>query len=82
LSSLPAEPRPKPDHGGGHAEAADASRALPENGLDLPRLLETQERDFVAQALKQTGGRHDKAARLLAISPRQLRYLLDKYALR
>jgi two-component system response regulator PilR (NtrC family) len=82
LSSLPAEPCSKPSNGGAHAEAADTPRELPENGLDLPRHLETQERDFVAQALKQTGGRHDKAAKLLAISPRQLRYLLDKHALR
>jgi len=82
LSSLPAEPHPRPNNGGEHADAADTPRELPENGLDLPRHLETQERDFVAQALKQTGGRHDKAAKLLAISPRQLRYLLDKYALR
>jgi len=82
VSSLPAEPRSKPSNGGEHAEAADTPRELPENGLDLPRHLETQERDYVAQALKQTGGRHDKAAKLLAISPRQLRYLLDKYALR
>jgi two-component system response regulator PilR (NtrC family) len=82
LSSLPAEPHPRPNNGGEHGEAADTPRELPENGLDLPRHLETQERDFVAQALKQTGGRHDKAAKLLAISPRQLRYLLDKYALR
>jgi len=82
LSSLPAEPRPKPNNGGEHADAADIPRELPENGLDLPRHLETQEREFVAQALRQSGGRHDKAAKLLAISPRQLRYLLDKYVLR
>jgi two-component system response regulator PilR (NtrC family) len=81
LSSLPAEPRRKPN-GGEIADAADPSRELPDTGLDLPRHLETQEREFVAQALKQTGGRHDKAAKLLALSPRQLRYLLDKYALR
>jgi two-component system response regulator PilR (NtrC family) len=55
---------------------------LPESGVDLPRHLESQERDFVAQALRQAAGRHDKAARLLGISPRQFRYLLDKYALR
>jgi two-component system response regulator PilR (NtrC family) len=64
-----------------HTAAVDAA-ALPEAGLDLPRHLEAQEREFVSQALRQSGGRHDKAARLLAISPRQLRYLLDKYALR
>jgi two-component system response regulator PilR (NtrC family) len=56
--------------------------ALPEAGLDLPRHLETQEREYVAKALRQSAGRHDKAARLLGISPRQFRYLLDKYALR
>jgi two-component system response regulator PilR (NtrC family) len=81
LSSLPAEPRPRPVEGAG-AEAPDRARELPPSGLDLPRHLETQEREFVAQALRQSGGRHDKAAKLLAISPRQLRYLLDKYALR
>jgi two-component system response regulator PilR (NtrC family) len=85
LGSLPAEPAPKSPsrpplaNGGNGSESAPA---LPENGLDLPRHLETQEREFVAQALRQTGGRHDRAAKLLAISPRQLRYLLDKYALR
>jgi len=81
VSSLPAEQRQERDAQPG-AAAAERARELPEAGLDLPRHLETQEREFVAQALKQTGGRHDKAAKLLAISPRQLRYLLDKYALR
>jgi two-component system response regulator PilR (NtrC family) len=81
LGSLPAEHAPKAPSKDG-ANGVEAPAALPEHGLDLPRHLETQEREFVAQALRQTGGRHDKAARLLAISPRQLRYLLDKYALR
>ncbi len=81
LSSLPAANGPKAPSKDG-TNGVEVPAALPENGLDLPRHLETQEREFVAQALKQTGGRHDKAARLLAISPRQLRYLLDKYALR
>jgi two-component system response regulator PilR (NtrC family) len=56
--------------------------SLPEAGLDLPKHLESQEREFVAQALRQAGGRHDRAARLLGISPRQFRYLLDKHELR
>jgi two-component system, NtrC family, response regulator PilR len=63
-------------------DAAPETAALPADGLDLPRHLETQERELVSQALKQSGGRHDKAAKLLALSPRQFRYLLDKYALR
>jgi two-component system response regulator PilR (NtrC family) len=78
-SSLPSEQAPAAPGRG--ASAADAA-ALPESGLDLPRHLEAQERELVAQALRQSGGRHDKAAKLLAISPRQFRYLLDKYALR
>jgi two-component system, NtrC family, response regulator PilR len=60
----------------------DAPVQLPEAGLDLPKHLEAQEREFVAQALKLAGGRHDKAGKLLGISARQLRYLLDKYNLR
>jgi two-component system response regulator PilR (NtrC family) len=80
LSSLPNGHGPKAPLRGA-AEAVEAA-ALPEQGLDLPKLLETQERELVSQALRQSGGRHDRAAKLLAISPRQFRYLLDKYALR
>ena len=80
LASLPAGQGPKAPVKNGVAGPEPA--ALPENGLDLPRHLEAQERDLVSQALRQSGGRHDRAARLLAISPRQFRYLLDKYALR
>jgi two-component system response regulator PilR (NtrC family) len=80
VTSLPSEQGPKAP--GKNGTAASDPAALPENGLDLPRHLETQERELVSQALRQSGGRHDRAARLLAISPRQFRYLLDKYALR
>jgi len=79
LGSLPSEQAPTAP---GRGPAAGDAAALPENGLDLPRHLETQERELVSQALRQSGGRHDRAAKLLAISPRQFRYLLDKYALR
>jgi len=81
IASLPAGPAPKaPSKDGVNGSAVGT--ALPESGLDLPRHLEAQERELVAQALLKTGGRHDKAARLLAITPRQFRYLLDKHALR
>ncbi len=79
--SLPAEMRQPLDVSGATGNA-DGPAQLPQSGLDLPRHLESQEREYVAQALKQSGGRHDKAAKLLNISPRQLRYLLDKYDLR
>jgi two-component system response regulator PilR (NtrC family) len=79
-ASLPAEIRQGIDT---PAEAhADAAVALPVQGLNLPRHLESQEREFVAQALRQCGGRHDRAAKLLGITPRQFRYLLDKHQLR
>jgi two-component system response regulator PilR (NtrC family) len=80
VSSLPSEQGPRAPGRNGTAAADPAE--LPESGLDLPKHLETQERDLVSQALRQSGGRHDRAAKLLAISPRQFRYLLDKYALR
>ena len=80
VNSLPSEQGPKAPIR--DAVAAPEAAALPESGLDLPRHLEAQEREFVSQALRQSGGRHDRAAKLLAISPRQFRYLLDKYALR
>ncbi len=79
-SSLPAEIGHREDKAPGASDAPGV--ALPEAGLDLPRHLETQERDLVAQALRQCHGRHDRAARLLNISPRQFRYLLDKHQLR
>jgi two-component system response regulator PilR (NtrC family) len=80
-AGLPAELRQQVDApGAGGSQSAAAE--LPDAGLDLPKLLETQEREFVVQALQRSDGRHDKAAKLLGLSPRQLRYLLDKYELR
>jgi len=81
LDSLPADIR-LPAAGSGAIDAGGHAIQLPAQGLDLPRHLENREREFVQQALKQTDGRHDKAAKLLGITPRQLRHLLDKYGLR
>ena len=81
LDSLPADVRLPADV----PDAADLESRdvrLPSQGLDLPRHLEDREREFVLQALKQTDGRHEKAAKLLGITARQLRHLLDKYDLR
>jgi two-component system response regulator PilR (NtrC family) len=81
IDSLPADIR-MPAAAPGAAGAREDAIQLPAQGLDLPRRLEAQEREYVAQALSQAGGRHDRAAQLLAISPRQFRYLLDKHQLR
>jgi len=79
LDSLPADVR-APVGGPGALGAGETQ--LPAQGLDLPQHLEDRERDFVQQALRQADGRHDRAAKLLGITPRQLRHLLDKYDLR
>jgi len=83
VSSLPADLQRRVDAA---APAPGAGQqgpvVLPESGLDLPKLLEAQERELVGQALRKSGGRHEQASRLLGITPRQLRHLLDKYDLR
>jgi len=81
IDSLPTDIR-VPAAAPGSVGAGEDAIQLPAQGLDLPRRLEAQEREYVAQALSQAGGRHDRAAQLLAISPRQFRYLLDKHQLR
>jgi two-component system, NtrC family, response regulator PilR len=80
-ASLPAEVCQKTD-AASRPRDDGAPMSLPETGMDLPKHLEVQERELVSQALRQAGGRHDRAARLLGISPRQFRYLLDKHVLR
>jgi two-component system response regulator PilR (NtrC family) len=81
VSSLPMDLRQKIDAPGADPAAGGAVR-LPEGGLDLPHLLESQERELVAEALHKAGGRHEQASKLLGLTPRQLRHLLDKYDLR
>jgi two-component system response regulator PilR (NtrC family) len=59
------------------AKASDLP-ALPEEGFDLEAVLTTIEEDFINQALSLTGGVRTKAASLLGISFRSLRYRLSK----
>jgi len=79
IECLPADVR---SQAAGQGLAETGGTQLPTQGFDMPRHLEDRERDLVQQALSQTDGRHDKAAKLLGITPRQLRHLLDKYDLR
>jgi two-component system response regulator PilR (NtrC family) len=51
---------------------------FPRDGVDLDRLIADYERGWVQRALDQTGGVRKKAAALLGISFRSLRYRLDK----
>lgn len=54
---------------------------LPDEGIDLDRLLSEYERTWVLRALERTGGVRKKAANLLGISFRSLRYRLEKLGL-
>jgi two-component system response regulator PilR (NtrC family) len=58
--------------------AAETAPDLPADGIDLDRLLSDYERGWVLRALEQSGGVRKRAARLLGISFRSLRYRLDK----
>lgn len=51
---------------------------IPPDGIDLNRTLENLERKLITKALEITGGNRSRAARLLGISFRSLRYRLVK----
>jgi two-component system response regulator PilR (NtrC family) len=55
---------------------------LPESGFDLEEHVKDLERDYIAQALRQSGGVQVKAAELLGMSFRSFRYYLKKYNLK
>ena len=50
-------------------------------GIDLERLVAEFERTLLTKALQSTGGVKKKAAKLLGISFRSMRYRVDKYGL-
>jgi two-component system, NtrC family, response regulator PilR len=50
-------------------------------GIDLEKLTSDFERTLLTKALQQTGGVKKKAAKLLSISFRSMRYRVDKYGL-
>jgi two-component system response regulator PilR (NtrC family) len=60
---------------------AAAVEAFPKGGMDLDRLLAETERVWLNAALKEAGGNKTKAARLLHMSFRSLRYRLAKYGM-
>jgi two-component system response regulator PilR (NtrC family) len=51
---------------------------IPREGVDLDKLMEDYERSLILEALRPAGGVKKKAARLLGISFRSLRYRLEK----
>jgi two-component system response regulator PilR (NtrC family) len=61
---------------GNASNQADAE--IPPNGIDLNRTMETMEKKLIVRAMGMTGGNRSRAARLLGISFRSLRYRLVK----
>jgi two-component system response regulator PilR (NtrC family) len=54
---------------------------IPSEGLDLEKLVEEIERTLLVKALNKTNGIKKRAAELLRINFRSMRYRLDKYGL-
>ena len=52
---------------------------LPDDGIDLDSLMEKYEKELIDTALARAGGNRTKAAGILGISFRSLRYRLKKY---
>jgi two-component system response regulator PilR (NtrC family) len=58
--------------------AVEVPAQFPAEGVDLERLVSDYEREWVSRALEQAGGVRKRAAQLLGISFRSLRYRLAK----
>ena len=61
---------------------ANGPRVLPEKGFDLEKHVQHLEREYIADALRQSGGVKVKAAELLGMSFRSFRYYMKKYNLK
>ena len=75
LSTLPAVVQQK-------SQTELTTTKLPEEGLDLEDVVARLETDLIGQALQQCNGNKTKAAELLGLTFRSLRYRLDKYGLK
>ena len=62
-------------------EEVEGCPAIPDTGVDLDALIADYESQLIAQALQKTGGVKKRAAELLGLSFRSLRYRLEKLGL-
>jgi two-component system, NtrC family, response regulator PilR len=63
-------------------EAAPVPRPVLDAGFDLEQHVQHLEREFIAEALRRSGGVKVKAAELLGMSFRSFRYYMKKYNLK
>jgi two-component system response regulator PilR (NtrC family) len=63
-------------------DVQDIPVEIPDGGLDLQATLDQIEQRYIQMALARTGGVQTRAAELLRVSFRQLRYKLQKYGAR
>lgn len=54
---------------------------IPDDGIELEKLVAEFEKDIIEKALKKTGGVKKHAAKLLGITFRSMRYRLEKYGM-
>ena len=66
----------------GPAPGAPDPRVMPDKGFDLERHVQHLEREYIAEALRRSGGVKVKAAELLGMSFRSFRYYMKKYNLK
>ena len=58
-----------------------SDQTIPQDGIDLDKLMEGIERDLLLKAMEKAGGVKTAAAKLLRIDFRSFRYRFDKHAL-
>ncbi len=77
------QPERLPDHITNYnPERIKAEFDLPDDGINLVSHLESLEKTYVVEALRQSSGNQTKAAELLQMPVRSLRHLLDKHSIR
>jgi two-component system response regulator PilR (NtrC family) len=78
-AELPKAIREAPSSPVAPAEEPPETAAFPPGGIDLERMLDAFERDWIERALEAAGGVKTHAAELLGLSFRQFRYKLAKH---
>ncbi|MBN1115037.1 MAG: sigma-54-dependent Fis family transcriptional regulator [Oligoflexia bacterium] len=66
---------------GGIKKTGSHNISIPEGGIELEKIIDDIEKDLLNKALNKTGGVKKRAAKLLGISFRSMRYRLEKYGM-